>query len=247
MKNRPVIGVTGISATAGVNVVYPHPREYCQAVHDHGGLPLTIPAFLTVEEGVRYLEYVDAMIFIGGPDVPAHFFGEKPLEEFCTFLAEPIAELHLALVKKVLQSDMPFLGVCLGCQELNVASGGKLIQHLHDLTPRHRNSYVDTERNKRPDTYHFADVAEGSLLEDIFGARRVRVNSCHHQAVDPCHVGKGFGIIARSTEDNVVEALEFENREFGLGVQWHPERIDDADHRRRIFEALTAAARKFHS
>ena len=247
MKKRPVIGVTGISTRAGVNTVYPHPLDYCQAVHDHGGLPLTIPAFLTPEEGLRYLEHADAMIFIGGPDIPAHLFGEAPLEEHCTFLAEPIAELHLALVKKVLEGDMPFMGVCLGCQELNVASGGKLIQHLYDLTPRHRNTYVDTERNKRPDTYHFAEVAEGSLLEEIFGSRRIRVNSCHHQALDPDHIGSGFKVIARSTEDSVIEAVERSDREFGLGVQWHPERIDDRDHRRRIFEALIGAAQKFRS
>jgi gamma-glutamyl-gamma-aminobutyrate hydrolase PuuD len=31
---------------------------------------------------------------------------------------------------------------------------------------------------------------------------------------------------------------------FLLGLQWHPERIDDDDHRRRILGAFTAAARE---
>lgn len=247
MKKRPLIGVTGIYARQGVTTLYPHPQDYCQAVHDFGGIPVTIPAFLTKEESLRYLEYVDAMIFIGGPDIPSQMYNEEPLTEHCTFLPEEIAEAHLALVKQVLQSDMPFIGVCLGCQELNVGSGGKLIQHLYDLTPRHRNTYVDLEINKRPDTYHFVEVAENSLLEELFGSRRIRVNSCHHQAVDPEYVAPKFRITARSTEDNVVEAIEYSDRQFGLGVQWHPERIDDWDHRKRIFEGFIAAAQKFHS
>lgn len=246
MKKRPLIGVTGIYARQEKSILYPHPQEYCQAVHDFGGIPVTIPAFLTKEESLRYLEYVDAMIFIGGPDIPSHLYGEEPLTEYCTFLPEKIAEAHLALVRQVQQSDMPFIGVCLGCQELNVGSGGKLIQHLYDLTSRHRNTYVDLDTNKRPDTYHFVEVAENSLLEELFGSRRIRVNSCHHQAVDPDYVSK-CRITARSTEDNVVEAIEFSDRQFGLGVQWHPERIDDWDHRKRIFDGLIAAAQKFHS
>ena len=243
---RPVIGVTSITTRVRMHTVYPHPQHYCQAVHDHGGIPMTIPAFLSVEETLRYLDHVDAMIFIGGPDIPAHFFGEKPIEGEWGLLREDIAEAHLSLVKAVLDSDKPFLGVCLGAQELCVGSGGKLIQHLEDLTPRHRNGYVNPETESRPDTYHFVDLESGSLLEKLFGTRRIRVNSCHHQAVNPAYECKGFKIAAHSTEDKVVEAIERQDREFGLGVQWHPERIDDLAHRKIIFDALIAAAAKGH-
>ena len=246
MKKRPLIGVTGVYIRQGEDFSYPHPREYCQAVHDHGGVPLTIPAFLTVEESLRYLEYVDAMIFIGGPDIPAHFYNEEPMPEVCTYLPEGIAEAHLALVKATLQSDLPFLGVCLGCQELNVASGGKLTQHLEELTVRHRNSYL-TPDNKRPDTYHFVEVEENTLLSELFGTRYVRVNSCHHQAINPDFVGNNFKVTAKSTQDNVVEAIEYAGREFGLGLQWHPERIADLAHRKKVFDALIAAAVKHRS
>jgi putative glutamine amidotransferase len=241
---RSVIGVTCISSSNSKgNAIYPHPEPYCQAVHDNGGLPVTIPAFLTEEESLRYLEHVDGMIFIGGPDIPPHFYGEEPHETVVP-LNESIARSHLSLVKSVLESDFPFLGVCLGCQELCVGAKGKLIQHIGEVTPRHRNSYVDTEKGKRPDTYHFVEVEQGTLLEELFGSRRIRVNSCHHQAVNPDFAGEKFKIAAYSTEDGIVESIERQDREFGLGVQWHPERIDDEDHRRRIFGALIAHAAK---
>lgn len=244
---RPVIGVTSGTAALRIHTLYPHPEHYCRAVHEHGGLPLTIPAFVNVEEALRYLEHVDGMIFIGGPDIPAHFYNEKPIEGDFALLRDDVAEAHLALVKAVLKSRIPFLGVCLGCQELCVGSGGKLIQHLEELTPRHRNDYVNTVKETRPDAYHFADVEKDSLLCRLFGSTRIRVNSCHHQALDPAYAMEGARIIARSTEDKVVEAIEFQDREFGLGVQWHPERIDDQDHKDRIFNALIGAAAKFQA
>ena len=242
----PVIGVTGIVSTSNGNAIYPHSQFYCQAVLDHGAVPMRIPAFVTEEEALRYLEHVDAMIFIGGPDIPPAFYGEEPHETVCP-LREDIARAHLALVRAVLASDFPFLGVCLGCQELCVGSGGKLIQHLDGLTPRHRNGYVNKENGNRPDTYHFVEVDSGTLLEDLFGTRRIRVNSCHHQAVDPAFPCDGFRITSYSTEDGVVESIERQDREFGLGVQWHPERIDDPDHRRRIFSALISSAARHRS
>ena len=247
MKKRPLIGVTGVYTQKDGNLIYPHPREYCQAVHDHGGVPLTIPGFLTAEESLRYLEYVDAMIFIGGPDIPAHFYNENPMPEVCGYLPEKLAEAHLTLVKATLQSDLPFLGVCLGCQELCVGSGGKLIQHLDDLTVRHRNSYVDTEKEHRPDTYHFVETEDNSLIRELFGTKYVRVNSCHHQAVNPAFECRNFKITSRSIADGVVESIECQDREFGLGVQWHPERIDDLAHRKRVFDALVSAANKHRS
>ena len=244
---RPLIGVTGITVTANGRAVYPHPQPYCQAVHDHGGLPVTIPGFLTAGESLRYLEHVDAMIFIGGPDIPAHFFNEKPIEGDFGILREDIAEAHLALAKAVLESSMPFLGICLGAQELCVSSGGHLIQHLDDLTIRHRNLWMDPEKLSRPDAYHFVEAEENSLLEELFGSRMIRVNSCHHQAVNPAWPMEKFRITARSIADGVVEAIQCSDREFGLGVQWHPERIDDLDHRKRIFGSLIRAAIKNRS
>ena len=52
------------------------------------------------------------------------------------------------------------------------------------------------------------------------------VNSFHHQAADPEHLGEGLRVTAVSY-DGFVEAIERPGERMVLGVQFHPERMDD--------------------
>jgi putative glutamine amidotransferase len=71
----------------------------------------------------------------------------------------------------------------------------------------------------------------------------VPVNSSHHQSADA--IGDGLRVVARCTEDGIIEALEGTSPDhFVLAVQWHPERsVDDDEVSRAIFRALTEAAK----
>ena len=61
-------------------------------------------------------------------------------------------------------------------------------------------------------------------LYDIVGAESISViHSEHHQAVDPDRLGKGLTIAAMSS-DGIVEAIEYKDNTFALGLQWHPEK-----------------------
>ena len=209
------------------------PDKYDEAVVDAGGLPISIPAFVPDEILDRYLDLIDGMLFIGGPDIPPSFYGQtphpsvKPLPDF-------VARNHFALIRKVFARNIPLLGVCLGMQELNTANGGSLIQDLGKLTEMHRCEVGDQ--------YHGAVIEPCSRLAAIFGAGEIRVNSKHHQALDPAAIAPNAHITARCGE--VVEAIEFDGDIFRVGVQWHPERIDDDIHRRKLFGAFLAECTK---
>jgi putative glutamine amidotransferase len=77
-------------------------------------------------------------------------------------------------------------------------------------------------------------------------AIQIPVNSSHHQAADV--VGDGLRVVARSSQDGIIEALEGTSPDhFVLAVQWHPERsVDDDEPSRAIFRALVEAARARH-
>lgn len=61
-------------------------------------------------------------------------------------------------------------------------------------------------------------------LYDIIGSTSIeQVATAHHQAVDPEDLGEGLTIVARSS-DGIVEAVEYQDNLFALGLQWHPER-----------------------
>jgi len=199
--------------------------KYVNALYDHGALPILIPSFEDRDILRRYVQMVQSVIIIGGNDYPPQLYGEQPHPE-----TEPMemrrAVSDYLLVELCLEERKPLLGICAGMQLLNIYFGGKLIQHLDNL---------DAHFGEK---YHEISVKDSRWLNRIFGEDRLLVNSNHHQGVDPQHLGKGLKPVAWA-KDGCIEALEYESQHMILGIQWHPERITDLEHRRQIFEYLS--------
>lgn len=235
-KKMPLIGMTTLRQDAPRNFsFYVRMDSYDKAVTAAGGLPVSIPAFADENLLESYLDAVDGVLFIGGPDIPPHFYTDEAPHPSLHTLEEKVAENHLLLVKKCFGRKLPLFGICLGMQELCAGNGGSLIQHLEEKTPIHSAPGVDT--------YHKVKLARGSLLEKIFGEETIRVNSSHHQSLNGAKIPSSSRITAVS-EDGVPESLEFPGEVFRLGVQWHPERIDEEAHRMKLFSAFIEACRK---
>lgn len=82
--------------------------------------------------------------------------------------------------------------------------------------------------------------SKGSRLRQIFGKKRLGVDSFHHQAVKT--TGRDFTITAVS-DDGVPEALEYAGERFALGVQWHPEMMKNSAVQQKIFRAFVGACK----
>jgi len=203
-------------------------NKYIDAVVEHGGLPLLIPCLNDEIRLRQYLEQIGFLIIIGGLDYPPELYGQEvhPLTELAD---ERRVQSDFLLLRLALTMGLPLLGICAGHQLLNIYGGGKLIQHL-ETTDYHFG-----------EKYHPIRWTGACRLRDILQDEAPVVNSNHHQAVDPEFVGKGFRIVAWS-EDKVVEAIEFDSPQFVTGIQWHPERIMDLTHRKRIFEFISCTA-----
>jgi putative glutamine amidotransferase len=256
-ERRPVIGLnmdlmTMEDPLRAKAFCYLH---YIDAVAAAGGLPLLIPPYRDAGLLDQALDAVDGFCFIGGDDYdPAHYGGHaQPADQLMP------ARRHafdIALAQRVLaRTAAPALGICGGHQLFNVALGGALVQDVASewrpvsgATPvlKHAND----ERLGTPeagDIYrHEVRIQAGSLLSRVVGGTSLRVNSWHHQAIDPGRVGRGLVATAWST-DGVIEAVELEpgagGGRFLLGVQWYPERRQDEAQQRAIFTALIEAAR----
>ena len=75
-------------------------------------------------------------------------------------------------------------------------------------------------------TYHPLEWIdpESEWLSDIFGIGSLpSVSSAHHQAIDPEQLAEGLTVVAKSS-DGIIEAVEYRQNRFVLGLQWHPER-----------------------
>ena len=209
------------------------PRSYADAVTRAGGMALLLAPdpHLTAEPD-EILDLVDALMLAGGADLdPATYGAERhPKTTGCVRERD---DFEIALTRRAIERDMPYLGICRGVQVLNVARGGTLHQHLPDVV-----GHGDHRRvlGSFDGADHEVLLEPGSLAARAAGERVHATKSHHHQGVD--RLGEGLQITGWAELDELPEALELPDRRFVLGVQWHPE----ADETSRLIGALVAAA-----
>jgi putative glutamine amidotransferase len=212
--------------------------SYADAVRESGGIPLLLPPFNDPGLLDSYLDMVRGFVFTGGDDYPSVLYNEEQHPKTKAIHQRRVdADTYIA--QKILASKKPVLAICGGIQLISIISGGKLIQHIENLSMHNKKSKIE-------DSAHKIAIEEDSQLFAIFGTAEIEVNSAHHQAVDPLHPGEHLRVTAMAP-DGVIEALELDNPggRFLLAVQWHPERIKDRQHRTLLFNSFIDAARSF--
>ncbi len=230
---RPVIGITSAYRYDPNINVEPEdavPMTYIYAVRESGGAPVILPTVTDDALIGRYLQILDGLVLIGGMDIPPKAYGEEP-HKSVKVMPEERFNFESRLIRQWYDSGKPMLGVCLGMQFTNVMRGGTLIQDIPSQVG-------ETVKHRGDRAHHKVIIEKDSRLYRILGATEAVVYSSHHQAVK--EVGSGLRIAARSI-DGVVEAVERQDGRFGLFVQWHPEAMDDVQHRKAIYSALVRA------
>lgn len=231
---RPLIGVVLDWQASGSFSPRPHyavRESYFHAIYAAGGLPVALPL---IEEALpELLARVQGVVIPGGDyPSPSRWYGEDrgiPDEH-------PRSLLNEELVRMVLNSKKPLLGICAGMQEMVAATGGLLYWRVAQCLPEAIN-----HRGVQPNqTCHEVKVAEGSLLNKLTGQSTYAVNSHHSEGVKSL----SGGLVATAhAPDGLIEAVEMPDHPFAIGVQWHPEfLLSDAD--KALFTGLIEAARK---
>lgn len=222
--SRPVVGIIGNSQL--LNDQYPvHAggTMNSQAVADvAGAMPLLVPAdprFLSVPE---LLDTCDGFLFTGGrPNVHPSEYGEPETEAHGDFDRARDA-ITLPLIRACVDRGQPFLGICRGFQEVNVAMGGSLYPEIRDL-PGRRNHRMppDGTLEEKFELRHFVDFTQGGVFHKLMGAPRVLTNTLHGQGIK----APGARIVIDGwAEDTTPEAIYVRDAPgFTLAVQWHPE------------------------
>ena len=218
---RPVIGMAvgaeQVRWAAWDELASVLPASYAAAVQRAGGFALLLPPDdQVIEDPDEALDRIDGLLLAGGSDIDPASYGAERIPETETVDARR-DRFEIALARRVLERDMPLLGVCRGMQLLNVAMGGTLVQHLPADGPHRPTLGAWGE--------HDVEVDQDSLVARAAGRTRCVVKSHHHQAVD--RVADGLRVSGRA-EDGLVEAVEVPDRRFALGVLWHPEEEEDS-------------------
>ncbi|HTD03820.1 type 1 glutamine amidotransferase [Undibacterium sp.] len=164
-----------------------------------------------------YAKHLDGLVLQGGADVsPQSYAEEVTRPEWNGDRARDMYELEL--LHEFIEADKPVLGICRGCQLINVGFGGTLFQDIASNVPTAISHVSDMyDRN-----YHEIQFTQGSTLSKLFGSQPTAlVNSIHHQAVKT--LGRDLVVEAVSHSDQIVEAIRYKKAKFVMGLQWHPE------------------------
>jgi len=216
----------GINKTYKVSFTLARGRLVEIQPSDTGSEPQHIAAWLKKNR-------IDGVLLAGGGDVDPRLYGGDPAK--ATDVNRARDDFEIALINVAMEENLPILGICRGCQILNVAREGTLrnLSDDEELANRHFNVKG-----------HAVDLTGGSHLAGIFGTNRLsQVGSYHRQAVDI--IGHNLRVSSIGP-DGVIEAIEGT----GLGdpwivaVQWHPEMDLGDPHQKALLRAFVMEAKK---
>jgi putative glutamine amidotransferase len=204
-------GATGVRGDS-----YSNGLRYAEAIARARGVVLTVPPLAELLPDVESLvAAVDGVLIQGGGDINPVHYGEEKRSDTVYGIVAAHDDFELAVVREAVRQDKPLLAICRGIQLINVALGGTLHQDLGDVL---------SDRESHWDTYHPITLTAGSRLALAMDTTAPqRCHSYHHQALRD--VAPELTVVARAP-DNTVEAVEHQDAQWIVGVQWHPE--DDA-------------------
>lgn len=243
-SGRPVIGIIGNMNL--LNESYPvHAggTMNSRAVADVAGcLPIIIPSDPHLVSVDELLELCDGFLLTGGrPNVHPSEYGEAETPAHGDFDRCRDA-ITLPLVRACVARGQPFMGICRGFQEVNVAMGGTLYPEIRDLPGRmnHRMPPDGTIEEKFA-LRHAVRFVPGGVFSQLLGAEEVMTNTLHGQGI--CRPGSRV-VIDGHANDGTPEAIYIKDAPgFTLSVQWHPEWNASADPvSRPLFTAFGTAA-----
>lgn len=211
--------------------------RYVESVVNAGGLPLLIPLQFPPEEIERLTDQFDGILIIGGGDVAIERYGGKEHPSVSAPNLDRDA-LEIAITRMALAYNLPLFGICRGEQVMNVATGGTLYS---DIPSQFETVLNHSQPEDIPITKltQQVQILTGSNLFSIVRTDRLWTNTFHHQAVNA--LGDGFRACAFGS-DGLIEAIESPDHPFAVGVQWHPEGLQNYSEHAALFRAFVAAA-----
>jgi putative glutamine amidotransferase len=240
------VGVTTKSGAAAW--VAENTKNYLAVLREQGAVPVVLApdVVTTLPDGTTFapddqgrlpaavLDRLDGLILSGGGDVHPQYFGQELNGAEVDRIDLRRDELELTLARAAMDRDLPLFGICRGCQVLNVAAGGAMVQHFDG----HRSPADST-------AFHEIAIVPGSRFHQIIGLARLAVNTFHHQGLDLPSMAPRFTPVGLADPDAwLIEAYESPDHRWLLGVQWHPERLFELDDaHRRLWASFLDACR----
>ena len=253
VKRLPVIGIVPSQNTTEQLVSFP--QRYANAIIKAGGAPLLLPLTGNSHVYETLFPLIDGFVLTGGNDIdPARYGAIRDSGKIDEHTPER-EELEYLILSYAYRFDLPLMGICRGMQMINVCLGGTLYRDLGDQFPGVVREGINDELSELPKLVHWqpkpysepthpVTILPDSKLGKLLGVKNIMVNSMHHQGI--CDLSTRVDAVAYAP-DGLVEAIEVRDKEFMIGVQWHPEFFTGRHRMECVFDALIEAAANSHA
>lgn len=195
-----------------------------------GGIPVRIHP-----DSPKYDDNLYGLVIGGGADLSPTLFNFEPKPGYP--YDTPRDTMEFTWLELAEARNLPVLGICRGAQTINVYRGGSL--HM-DVSKAYDEAIYPSHLLANISFRKMIVLQPGTKLRALLSMETAMVNSLHKQAVN--RLGKDLVISARE-KNGVIQAIEDPEREFYMGVQFHPETLVYRKEFRRLFKTLVGVAR----
>lgn len=196
-----------------------------------------------------YAEILDGLVLQGGADIAPETYGESARHP--DWAGDRVRDRYeIDLFNAFVAAGKPVIGICRGCQLINVAFGGTLFQDIGTQIPA---AMAHRDTTKYDLQLHEVSLVAGTPLADMYPERALaHINSIHHQAIKD--LGRDLVVEAVAVPDGIVEAVRWRGPSYVFGMQWHPEFLAQQtlherqlDGRPILHDFLAAVRRRKHT
>jgi gamma-glutamyl-gamma-aminobutyrate hydrolase PuuD len=245
MKQPVVVTVTGRTLRKNKNIDYVG-ELHLELLIRLRLLPVMVPVVDGTEAYVRqYMDGMAGLLLVEGDDVDPERYRARKADTQYAGPTHPLKdEIESRLARFALANDVPILGICRGCQLINVVSGGTLYGDVQKQTRSHL-KHVDPDPDRYDAYRHQVTIVPATPLEAWYRQKTICVNSYHHQGMR--QLSPRFKPMAHA-DDGLVEAYYDPKAAFVVGLQFHPERmLNEYEGNWRVWKAFGDAVHKRHS
>ena len=232
---KPLIGIVSRSTMNDDSSIYYTNSKVVRSITLCGGIPILIVPPHNVDYESDRPGAIERLTDENKEDI-------KSILDRCDGILMPGGskwyEFDEYICKYALDNDIPLLGICMGMQLLSKRLNNSKIEEL-DNTVLNNTSINHNQKGVK--YVHSVKIKKDSLLYEILNKEEIEVNSRHNY-----HIPEELGYLKIAySPDNIIEAVDYKDNKFTLGVQWHPESMcfydEDA---KKIIEAFIDKCKK---
>ena len=124
---------------------------------------------------------------------------------------------EIEITKYAYKENIPLLGICQGMQIIGIATCGEIKE-------------IKNHNKPNINKVHEINIKKNSKIFEILQKEKITVNSRHNYAIKNTTLN-----ISGITNDNIIEIIEDKNKKFFIGLEWHPESLNNND-TKKIFD-----------